>query len=148
MRIALDTNVLAYAEGVDDLARQNQAKDVLKRLRKDDLVISVQILGELYNVLVRKGRTRESAKAAVQFWCGPIEVVETGRALMTAAIELASQHHLRIWDGLILAAAAESGCSLLISEDFQDGFAWNGVTVANPFATPLHPLLAAALQVP
>jgi len=46
-----------------------------------------------------------------------------------------------VWDALILSVAAENRCRLLLSEDLQDGFTWRGVTVANPFAMPLHPLL-------
>jgi hypothetical protein len=34
---------------------------------------------------------------------------------------------------------------LLLSEDLQEGFTWRGVTVTNPFASALHPLLAALL---
>jgi predicted nucleic acid-binding protein len=45
-----------------------------------------------------------------------------------------------------LATAADTGCRLLLSEDMQNGFTWNGVTVANPFATIRHPLLDAILQ--
>ena len=37
-------------------------------------------------------------------------------------------------DAVILSAAAESGCRLLLSQDLQEGFTWNGVTVTNPFA--------------
>ena len=33
----------------------------------------------------------------------------------------------------------------LLSEDFQHGFTWSGVTVLNPFVSPQHPLLAAAI---
>lgn len=146
MRIALDTNLLAYAEGVDDAARQMAAKHVLEHLKGHDLIISVQILGELYNVLVRKGRSRERARAAVELWCGPIEVFETSRVRMTAAIDLSVQHHFKVWDAPVLVSAVEAGCDLLISEDFQDGSRWNGVTIANPFATRHHPLLASALR--
>ena len=35
---------------------------------------------------------------------------------------------------MILNAAADAGCALLLSEDMRPGFAWRGVTVANPFA--------------
>ena len=59
---------------------------------------------------------------------------------------LAATHRLQIWDALILATAAGAGCRLLLSEDMQDGFVWKGCTVANPFAAPLHPLLADALR--
>jgi hypothetical protein len=34
---------------------------------------------------------------------------------------------------------------LLLSEDLQGGFTWNGVTVTNPFSQEKHELLAAVL---
>ena len=65
---------------------------------------------------------------------------------MLAAMDLAADHDLSIWDAVILAAAADAGCRLLLSEDMQDGFAWRGLTVANPFADRRHPLLTAILN--
>jgi hypothetical protein len=41
--------------------------------------------------------------------------------------------------------SAEAECRLLLSEDLQEGFTWRGVTVTNPFARTLHPILAALL---
>jgi predicted nucleic acid-binding protein len=144
--ISLDTNLLVYAEGVDDPVRQKRAEDILGSLPNEKLVISVQVLGELYNVLVRKGVSRSRAQTVALSWRGALAVVETGKDLMGTALELANQHRLRIWDALILAAASEAGCALLISEDFQDGFQWKGVTVANPFAVKPHPMLTEALR--
>jgi predicted nucleic acid-binding protein len=46
---------------------------------------------------------------------------------------------------LILAVTAEAGCRVLLSEDMHEGFTWRGVTVVNPFAAIVHPLLAAQL---
>ena len=65
---------------------------------------------------------------------------------MLAAADLATHHQLSTWDSVILSAAAESGCRLLLTEDMQEGFTWKGVTVTNPFATSKHELLAALLD--
>ncbi len=65
---------------------------------------------------------------------------------MTAALNLASVHRLQIWDAVILSAAASAGCRVLLSEDLQDGFTWNGVTVVNPFAPEPNALLAELLD--
>ena len=65
---------------------------------------------------------------------------------MRMALDLAADHQMPIWDALILAVAADQKCRLLLSEDFQQGFTWRGVTVLNPFQTPQHALLAAVLQ--
>ena len=60
---------------------------------------------------------------------------------MVSAIDLATDHQIGIWDAVVLAAAAESDCRLVLSEDLKDGFIWRGVTVTNPFASSRHPLL-------
>jgi predicted nucleic acid-binding protein len=65
---------------------------------------------------------------------------------MLAAADLATNHRLGIWDAVVLSAAAEAGCRLLLSEDMQDGFTWKGITVTNPFSTLRHELLVALLD--
>jgi predicted nucleic acid-binding protein len=62
------------------------------------------------------------------------------------ATGLSADNQLRIWDAIVLAATAEAGCQLLLTEDLQDGFSWAGVTVVNPFAVPSHKLLSALLH--
>ena len=64
--VCLDTNVLAYAEGVNDSGRQACALDILARLPIGATVIPVQVLGELFRVLTRKAqRTPADARAAI-----------------------------------------------------------------------------------
>ena len=66
MKVALDTNILAHAEGVNGAARRNAALDLVQRLPAEVAIIPVQVLGELFNVLVRKaGRTRAEARDAL-----------------------------------------------------------------------------------
>jgi len=146
MKIALDTNVLAYAEGVNDAARRATALDIVARLPQDAIVVPVQALGELFIVLVRKaGRDATFARDAVLGWRDAFSLIETSPAVLLAAMDLAADHELAIWDAIILAAAAQAGCRLLLSEDLHDGFTWNGVTVTNPFAASRHALLDAML---
>lgn len=146
MKVALDTNVLAYAEGVNGAAMRDKALELIQRLPQTAIVVPAQILGELFNVLVRKASRRPSrAQAAVLSWRDAYPVIETSAAVMISATDLASQHGLSIWDSVVLAASAEAECRLLLSEDLQEGFTWRGVTIANPFAPVLHPLLAALL---
>jgi predicted nucleic acid-binding protein len=112
----------------------------------DSTFLPVQVLGELFHVLVRKaGRRPERARAAILSWQDTFPLIETSPAVLVAAVELATQHGLTIWDAVILSAAAAGGCRLLLSEDLQDGFTWNGVTIANPFSSTKHDLLTALL---
>ncbi len=146
MRVALDTNVLAYAEGINGAERRDAALSLVRRAPQEGILIPVQVLGELFNVLVRKGgRSRGEARDALLSWRDTFPVVETSPEVMLAATDLARDHHVGIWDAVILSAAAQSGCRLLLSEDLQEGFTWAGVTVVNPFSTPQHALLQALL---
>jgi len=146
-RIALDTNVLACAEGVGDARRCSAARKLIARLPGTLVVIPAQVLGELHRVLVGKsGRAPAEARTAILGWADAFDVADSTFDAMRAALDLAADHQMPIWDALILSVAADQQCRLLLSEDFQHGFTWRGVTVLDPFQTPLHPSLAAALQ--
>lgn len=146
MRVALDTNILAYAEGVNGAERRNAALDLVRRLPQETTVIPVQVLGELFSVLVRKaGKSHRHARDALLSWRDTFPVVETSPEIMLTAADLATDHKFGIWDAVILSAASQAGCRLLLSEDMQQGFTWGGVSVINPFAAPRHALLDALL---
>jgi len=147
MKVALDTNVLAYAEGVGDEGRHKASLTLLAALPADKVVVPVQVLGELFRVLTgKRGITRPKARSAVLSWSDAYEVQESNHAALVAALDLSVEHAMQIWDGLILSVAAEARCRLLVSEDMQHGFTWRGVTVVNPFTQPVHPLLKALLD--
>src|SRR5579871_470817 len=134
MRVALDTNVLAYAEGVNGTGMKRAALRLVERLPQADTFLPVQTLGELFHVLVRKAHQKPAkARQAILDWQDAFPVIETSSEVMLGAADLATDHQLTIWDAVILSAAAEAGCRLLLSEDLQEGFVWRGVSVINPF---------------
>ena len=143
MRSALDTNVLFYADAGDGGAKQAAAIELVARLRPRETVLPVLVTGELFGALTRKARwTRDRARDAVLKWGDTFPLVDTSSDILLIAMSLAMQHQLPIWDAVVLASAADAGCRVLLSEDFQDGFTWAGVTVVNPFAPIKNPLLA------
>ncbi|MDO4683975.1 MAG: PIN domain-containing protein [Lautropia sp.] len=145
MKVALDTNLLAYAEGLNDRGKQQRVIQLLHAMAQQEIVIPVQTLGELFNVLVRKARMPAAdAQAAILAWSDHFPVVETSSRIMLEATDLSVAHQLSIWDAVILSAASDAGCRILLSEDMQHGFTWHGTTVVNPFLDEEHPLLSAA----
>jgi len=147
MRIALDTNVLAYAEGANGAGMRDKALDLIQRLPQGAIVLPVQALGELFHVLVRKARRSPVlARAAVLSWRDAYPAAETSLEVMISATDLSADNGLTIWDSVILSASAEAGCRLLLSEDLHAGFTWRGLTVTNPFGRVVHPLLQALLE--
>lgn len=147
MRVAIDTNILAYAEGVGDAARRNATLDLLERLPAEQVLLPAQVLGELFRVLTGKAKCPpDTARSRVQQWADSFEVSDSSWTSFQAAFDLTVDHALNIWDALILAVTAENRCRILLTEDMQHGFTWRGVTVVNPYRIPSHPLLSALLS--
>jgi predicted nucleic acid-binding protein len=151
LQVALDTNVLVYAEGLaflpGDLDKPDRVRNLLSALDPDEVVLPVQVLGELHRVLVGKAkRPPLEARAAILTWRDLYATVDTNLSVMVAAMDLAVDHQLSVGDAVILAAAAEAGCRLVLSEDLHEGFTWRGLTVVNPVASDLHPLLSALMS--
>ncbi len=147
MNVAIDTNVLVYAEGLNDPQKRERAQAVLEALPPESTFLPVQVLGELFQVLVSKAkRTPQEAGAAILSWGDAFPLIETTAEALLAASDLSRAHRLGIWDALILSAAADARCRLLLSEDLHEGFTWRGVSVTNPFRTDTHPMLAGLLR--
>ena len=146
IRVALDTNILAYAEGVGDRAKKDLAVELIERLPGDSLIVPSQVLGELHRVLTSKaGRSRSEARDAILGWADSFLVVDSTWTAFQTAFDLAADRQLQIWDSLIIAVAVENRCRFLVSEDVQNGFTWAGLTVVDPFGEPVDPMFASLL---
>lgn len=133
-----DTNVVLYL--LDDGPKADRAETLLARGPR----ISVQVLNEALVNARRKGGLGwdEAATflAGLRALC-PVEDVtlrthDVGRAL-------AERYGLSVYDAMIVASALIAGCTVLWSEDMQDGLLVEGqLRIANPFAQDGHPTLA------
>lgn len=107
----------------------------------------MQTFAELHAVLVRRARqTPHAATLRVRRLALSCLAVPTSEQLFDDALTLAADHRIQIYNAVILAAAAEAGAELLLSEDLHDGFSWQGVTVTNPFRQAPDPRVAPLLR--
>lgn len=153
IHIGLDSNILAYLAGVsrhpDDAAKVVAIEGLIRSLKSvAALFAPSQALGELFIVLRRVGAAAEDARSILLEFSKSFEVAPSNGDMALAAANLVVEHKLQYWDALILTAAAEAGCSLLLSEDMQHGFVTRGLTVINPLVSPLHPKLAVLFDQP
>jgi predicted nucleic acid-binding protein len=125
-----DTNVVLYLLS-EDTVKADRAEELLASRG----TISVQVLNEFVAVASRKLRmplpeVREildqiRAVCAVE----PMTIETHERAL-----SIAERYGLSIYDALIVSAALLAGCTMLYSEDMQDGqIIDRQLTIRNPF---------------
>ena len=134
MRRFFDTNVLVYSRDPDDTSKRAHARALIESaIEEESFVVSTQVLVEFYATSVRR-RLLGPAQALelVRFWGGHDTVPHTPD-LVTRGIELHQAHSLSIWDGLIVQAALDAHCDILLSEDLQHGRRFGSLEVANPF---------------
>jgi predicted nucleic acid-binding protein len=53
--------------------------------------------------------------------------------LNSQALSVCQRHRISWYESLIVAAASEARCTILLSEDLQHGAKLNGVRIENPF---------------
>ena len=135
-RVFIDTNVLVYAYDQHDPSKQNKAQELLTDgIERETLVLSVQVLGEFFNVVTRhipKPMTSDEAREIMAI-ISILPVQEIDLAMVNRAIGTHKMYQIAYWDALIISAAERAGCKLILSEDFSDGQAYHEILVRNPF---------------
>jgi predicted nucleic acid-binding protein len=135
-KIFLDTNVLVYAYDTRDAAKQKKAQEILTvAISSDAYCLSVQVLGEFFNVVTRQIQNPMSSKDAktIVDIISLMPVVDIDLAMVNRAIDTHVRYHLSYWDALILAAAEKAECRQVYSEDFNPEQLYHDISVTNPF---------------
>jgi predicted nucleic acid-binding protein len=103
------------------------------------------VLSEYYATVTRKLRPGLSADeawedvSALLAWSPqPVD-----RTVVARGRDIERRYALSWWDSLIVAAAQLQNCTVLLSEDLQDGLVCSTVVVRNPFAVRSEELRAA-----
>ncbi len=138
-RFCLDSNVLVHAVDFREPAKQMAAEHLVKTAALRDCMIGLQSIGEFYTASTRK-------KKGVKSVLPPADAAREALNLLTifptfpataSAHRIASREaaagRFSYWDAVLLASAAEAGCTLFLSEDMADGAKLGGITVRNPF---------------
>src|SRR3546814_9313668 len=121
-RVALDSNILVYLAGVsrtaEDDAKVERARDWLERLSKAaSLIAPAQTLGELFVVLRRSGASAEEAREILLEFADAFGSSASEARTALSAADLVVDHKLQFWDALIVTAASDAGCALLLSDE-------------------------------
>ncbi len=113
----------------------------IKRERMEDIInqykstISIQVLNELSNVMSRKMKLSvlivENVIEEISSIC---EVVAIEINTIKLALRISDKYKYSYYDSLILASALENGCSIVFTEDMQNGqIVEEFLSIINPF---------------
>jgi predicted nucleic acid-binding protein len=132
----LDTNIFAYMFDARAAQKAEKARRLIKQAvstRKG--VVSQQVVQEFFNLAFRKfqpAMTLAEAEEYLSTVFQPLLIVQSVQTYKEA-LQLHSRYRLPWYDSLIVAAARESGCEILYTEDFQHEQQFGELRVKNPF---------------
>lgn len=130
----LDTNIFIYANTAQDAGKLEIAQ---RLVTSGESIASAQVSNEFCNVLRRKFPDKfAEAESILRDIRADVEIVPLTVEMTELAVSISKRYLLSFYDSLILAAASEHGCSMVLSEDLQHGFKLeSGLVVLNPFIT-------------
>jgi predicted nucleic acid-binding protein len=126
-----DTNLLLYL-----FSSSPEKADTVETLLSEGGTISVQVLNEFAAVARRKlqmtfAEISEIADTLTQ----TLKVVPLTLEIHRRGLQLAERYGYSVYDAMILAAALESGCKQLLTEDLQHQQRVESILdIINPFA--------------
>lgn len=133
-RFTLDTNILIYAVDAREGRKRELATRIIETAASLDCPLALQAIGEFYaaaTVKLKLGPKDAAARAAQLL--AAFDTFGYSANAVRAALEEAPKGRFSYWDGVLLAAAAEAGCTTIFSEDMADGARFGSIVVANPF---------------
>jgi len=134
VRSFLDTNILVYTDDHDSPEKQAIALDLFDRARLEHFgVLSTQVLQEYFVAATKKlGVPAEVARRKLELF-SRLDLVAIDQPDILGAIDLHRLHGISFWDSLIVWAAKQAACGVLLSEDLQHGWVVDGLRIENPF---------------
>ncbi|MDZ7937693.1 MAG: PIN domain-containing protein [Rhodoferax sp.] len=142
--VFVDTNVLLAADDAFDAAKQARVRAWLQALwlrragRVSTQVLNAYYVGATQHFAMPQGDARAKLRR-YQLW----QPWQIDHQTVETAWGAEARFGLSYWDALIVAAAAQSGASHVLSLDLPHGQQFDGVTILSPLvATPAELALA------
>lgn len=136
-KVFFDTNVLIYQFDHSAPDKQRRAEELIgESILNETAVISSQVVQEFMNVSLRKFETplaTEELMAVVTDILTPLCGHVSSPDFYQRALTLYASDSVSFYDTLIIQAAIDLRCTILYSEDLQDGRRYGGLAVKNPF---------------
>ena len=129
----LDTNIFIYSMDKSQPEKQKKCRNLLKSAAEGVFgVISTQVMQEFYTAATTKLGADPLIVKDILRSLERFEIVIITPDIIKDAVDCSIINRLSFWDSLIVTAAGAAKCSILWTEDLNDGQIIRGVRVKNP----------------
>jgi len=118
-KVFLDTNLWVYLYSGNEPIKEAKINALVTQ-KFPNIVMSAQVLGEIYNVLSRKKlKPIDEIQLIIREQSNSFEIVSVTKEIVLKAFEIINKYKFSYWDSLIISAAVLAGCEILYSEDMH-----------------------------
>ncbi|MBI4691421.1 MAG: PIN domain-containing protein [Nitrospirae bacterium] len=131
-KVFVDTNVLVYFISAEE-DKKAKAGEVIFSDR--EVYISSQVMSEFISVCFSKSLLAlEDLIVLVNNFLESLRFSSVEESTIKKSLLIKKEFNYSYWDSLIIAAALENNCSVLYTEDMQNGqIIDDALTIINPF---------------
>lgn len=131
-KVFLDSNIFLYIYSNTEPSKRDIC---INAINENNCCTSTQALNELSNVCIKKWNIdRSSIENAIDEICSACEIKLIDEKTTKMGLYLNEKYKYSYYDCLMLAAAIESGCKKIFTEDMQSGqIIENSLTIVNIF---------------
>jgi predicted nucleic acid-binding protein len=135
-KVFVDTNILIYAYSITETDKRNITFTILESY---SIVISVQVINEFIWTMNRKFNINyDKLEVLVDRFWKKFKVSLINKFSIEKALKIAQDYKYSYWDSLIIASALENECTILFTEDMQNGQVIEGrLRIKNPYTSTL-----------
>lgn len=130
----IDSNIWLYA--FMDITSEKRSR-ALQLIEQKEAALSTQVINEVCCNLLRKARYSETEiQQTVINFQDRYRILDVTAHIIHQASMLRESYSLSYWDSLIIATAVDANCTIVYSEDMQNGLRIDNLVIVNPFLSP------------
>ena len=132
--IFIDTNLWVYLYSKEPQIKYVKVQEIIAN-NFDSIIISTQVLGELFHVLNRKRLVQsDEAQQIILELVSNFSIDEIDTLKVLQALDINAKYGYSYWDSLIIATALLTDCITIYSEDMQhQQLIEQKIRIVNPF---------------
>jgi predicted nucleic acid-binding protein len=132
-KIFIDSNIWLYLFLQDDSNKYKVAEQYILENKNSLMFISYQVINEVTNQLIRNNFNEIIIRKSIDYLYKICTIHNFSRDILFLASSLREKYSFSFWDSMIVSGALNCGCTILASEDMQDGLKIGNMTIKNIF---------------
>jgi len=132
-RIFIDTNIWLYLFLQDSSSKYKIVEKFFSENDKNLMFISYQVINEVTNQLIRNNFDETIVRENIDCLYKICIIHNFSKDTLFLASSLREKYSFSFWDSMIVSSAKNCGCTVLASEDMQDGLKIDNMIIRNIF---------------